>query len=51
MTCPLCKKEMTITGTDVSNNRKEGTEFKEYERVIYHCEADDTRANTEIPKE
>jgi hypothetical protein len=50
MNCPICKKEMKIIRTDVSNNQKQGTDYKEYDRTVYHCEADDAWANTEIPK-
>ncbi len=42
---------MKTVGTDISNNQKEGSKYREYDRTIYHCEADDTWANIEEPKE
>lgn len=33
----------------LSNNRKQGKEFKEYDKTIYQCVADDTWLTTETP--
>jgi hypothetical protein len=47
MTCPICKKEMLIKTEDTSHN---SINEKEYSRIIYWCEADDTWVTVEIPK-
>jgi len=40
---------MELKKNDVSNNAKEGKEYKQYKRKVYHCENDDAWINVEIP--
>lgn len=48
MECPLCNKPMKHVHADVTHNPNENN--KEYDRVVYACEADDVWITTEIPK-
>ncbi len=34
---------------NLSNNGKEGADFKEYDRTIYQCVTDDAWVTTELP--
>lgn len=49
MNCPICNKPMKKVSWSLSNNGKQGKEFKEYDRTTYQCVTDDTWVNTEIP--
>lgn len=48
MKCPVCQKEMKVSGKDISNNFKTG---QKYNRTVYYCADCDTWGNTEIPIE
>ncbi len=49
MKCPKCNEEMQVKKRDVSNNQKQGQEYKEYQRILYWCEKDDIWVNVETP--
>ena len=45
----MCKKHMRKVRWEITNNFKVGSEFVEYDKVTYHCEAEDIWLSTEIP--
>lgn len=47
MKCLKCGSEMKVVRQDVSSNPDNE---KQYDRVVYVCEADDIWVTTEIPK-
>ena len=49
MKCPTCQQEMEKKREEVTNNVKEGREYKEYKKVVYWCEKDDTWVSIETP--
>ncbi len=49
MECPVCKKHMRKVRWEITNNFRVGSEFVEYDKVTYHCEAEDIWLSTEIP--
>lgn len=49
MKCPNCNQEMKLKKDDLSNNGKEGKEYKQYTRKIYWCENDDIWVSIETP--
>ncbi len=50
MKCPKCNEEMENKGDSVTNNAKEGSAFKEYNRTLYWCAKDDIWVTIESPK-
>lgn len=40
---------MGIKTEEISNNQKQGNEYKEYKQVIYWCEKDDAWISIETP--
>lgn len=52
MKCPICNEDIPAKKTDVTNNEaKKKADYKEYKRVIYWCEKDDTWIGVETPIE
>ncbi len=49
MKCPVCNEQMSIANSDVSNNQKTGSEYREYDRRVFKCELDDTWVTVEMP--
>ncbi len=49
MKCSVCSQEMKIKNKEISNNQKQGEEFKEYHRVLYWCGVDDVWISVESP--
>lgn len=49
MNCPVCAKKMHKIRWEITNNFKMADEFAEYDKVTYHCKADDAWVATEIP--
>ena len=50
MNCPVCNQPMQVISVSVTNNGKQGSEYKEYDRTVYQCTSDDVWANVELPK-
>ncbi len=40
---------MKKIGWRITSNRKKDDEYKEYDKTIYQCEADDAWVETELP--
>jgi len=49
MNCPLCNKPMKKVSWHITNNRKTGSEYREYDKTTYHCKIDDAWVETELP--
>ena len=49
MNCPKCSKPIRKVGWEITNNRKAGKDFKEYDKFTYECKDDDIWVTTEIP--
>ncbi len=51
MNCPICHRSMKKVSWQLSTNQKQGSEHKEYDKTLYHCENDDAWVETELPVE
>ena len=49
MNCPVCNKPMKRVSWSLSNNAKNGSGYKEYDKTIYQCITDDAWVTTEMP--
>ena len=49
MKCPVCDKPMRKVRWEITNNFKQGKDFREYDKVTYECKEDDVWLTTEIP--
>lgn len=49
MKCSVCQKEMQIKNKYTSNNQKQESEHRKYQRVLYWCDKDDVWIGVETP--
>lgn len=49
MNCPICHQPMKKVSWRISNNGKKDDQYKEYDKTLYQCEADDAWVETELP--
>ena len=49
MEFPKRKRQMRKVRWEITNNFKVGSKFAEYDKVTFHCEAEDVWLSTEVP--